>query len=201
MENNNDQQQLEFPGTWAISQPDRVAVLMVGSGEKMTYLELDEKPKAQSAFEKAATMDHDLEVREDALFNQAKLAFETDFNPFNDAIAAFEQYLEEYPDSPRRDEAYGFLLDVYLTTRNHVRALDALDKIQRKSPKEKKETAEKDRPSRPVVQGMLVTSQLVGQFGLIDAMAQALTQTTVRKDSRDGCAANRTRPLVPNYSV
>ncbi len=102
------------------------------------YLELDEKPKAQSAFEKAATMDHDLEVREDALFNQAKLAFETDFNPFNDAIAAFEQYLEEYPDSPRRDEAYGFLLDVYLTTRNHVRALDALDKIQRKSPKEKK---------------------------------------------------------------
>ena len=39
----NDQQQLEFPGTWAISQPDRVAVLMVGSGEKMTYLELDEK--------------------------------------------------------------------------------------------------------------------------------------------------------------
>ena len=43
MGNNNDQQQLEFPGTWAISQPDRVAVLMVGSGEKMTYLELDEK--------------------------------------------------------------------------------------------------------------------------------------------------------------
>lgn len=101
------------------------------------YLAMDEKPKAQAAFAKAATMEHDLEVREDALFNHAKLAFETDFNPFNDAIAAFEQFLEEYPDSPRRDEAYGFLLDVYLTTRNHVRALDALDKIQRKSPREK----------------------------------------------------------------
>lgn len=101
------------------------------------YLALDEKPKAQAAFAQAASMDHDLEVREDALFNQAKLAFETDFNPFNDAIATFEQYLEEYPDSPRRDEAYGFLLEVYLTTRNHVRALDALDRIQRKSPKEK----------------------------------------------------------------
>ena len=101
------------------------------------YLELNEKPKAQTAFETAASLDHDLELREDALFNQAKLAFETDFNPFNDAIAAFEQYLEEYPNSPRRDEAYGFLLDVYLTTRNHVRALDALDRIQRKSPREK----------------------------------------------------------------
>ena len=101
------------------------------------YLANGEKPKAQTAFARAATFDHDLEVREDALFNHAKLAFETDFNPFNDAIAAFEQYLEEYPDSPRRDEAYGFLLDVYLTTRNHERALDALDRIQRKSPREK----------------------------------------------------------------
>jgi len=101
------------------------------------YLALNEKPKAQAAFAKAATMEHDLEVREDALFNHAKLAFETDFNPFNDAIAAFEQYLEEYPDSPRRDEAYGFLLEVYLTTRNHVRALEALDRIQRKKPEEK----------------------------------------------------------------
>ena len=101
------------------------------------YLELGEKPKAQAAFAAAVELDHDLELREDALFNQAKLAFETDFNPFNDAIAAFEQYLEEYPDSPRRDEAYGFLLDVYLTTRNHERALDALDRIQRKSPREK----------------------------------------------------------------
>lgn len=101
------------------------------------YLALDEKPKAQAAFATAATMEHDLEVREDALFNHAKLAFETDFNPFNDAIAAFEQYLDEYPDSPRRDEAYGFLLKVYLTTRNHVRALEALDRIQRKKPEEK----------------------------------------------------------------
>lgn len=101
------------------------------------YLSMDEKTKAQAAFSYAATMEHDLEIREDALFNHAKLAFETDFNPFNDAIAAFEQYLEEYPDSPRRDEAYGFLLDVYLTTRNHVRALEALDRIQRKSPREK----------------------------------------------------------------
>jgi len=101
------------------------------------YLANGEKPKAQAAFAQAAGFDHDLEVREDALFNHAKLAFETDFNPFNDAIAAFEQYLGEYPDSPRRDEAYGFLLDVYLTTRNHERALDALDRIQRKSPREK----------------------------------------------------------------
>ena len=128
---------------------DAIRALMRSTGKKdsldqfathalgRAYLELGEKPKAQAAFAAAAELDYDLELREDALFNHAKLAFETDFNPFNDAIAAFEQYLEEYPDSPRRDEAYGFLLDVYLTTRNHERALDALDRIQRKSPREK----------------------------------------------------------------
>ncbi|SVC01185.1 uncharacterized protein METZ01_LOCUS254039, partial [marine metagenome] len=45
MGNNDDQQQLEFPGTWAINEPDRIAVCMTGSGEKMTYSELDEKAK------------------------------------------------------------------------------------------------------------------------------------------------------------
>ena len=40
---NKDEQELEFPGTWAINEPDRIAVLMSGSDEKMTYLELDEK--------------------------------------------------------------------------------------------------------------------------------------------------------------
>ena len=58
------------------------------------------KAQSPAAFAKAATMDHDMEVREDALFNQAKLAFETDFNPFNDAIAAFEQYLKNTPTAP-----------------------------------------------------------------------------------------------------
>ena len=43
MEQKNDQNPLEYPGTWAINEPERVAIIMTGSGEKMTYLELDEK--------------------------------------------------------------------------------------------------------------------------------------------------------------
>ena len=75
--------------------------------------------------------------REDALFNHAKLAFETDFNPFNDAIAAFEQYLEEYPTaSCTRPTGSSSMFTDYLQPRAGT---DALDRIQR-SPREKQAT-------------------------------------------------------------
>lgn len=101
------------------------------------YLKLDQKAYARSAFREASEMDYNREVKEDALFNYAKLAFELSYNPFNEAITAFEQYLEDYPDSPRRDEAYEFLLNVYMKTRSYEKALSSLDKIQNKDTRTK----------------------------------------------------------------
>lgn len=99
------------------------------------YLKLDKKTYARNAFKNAAKSDYDRELQEDALFNYAKLAYELSVNPFHEAIRAFEKYLQDYPSSGRRDEAYEFLLDVYLTTKNYQAALDALDKIEVKSPR------------------------------------------------------------------
>lgn len=96
------------------------------------YLKLQQKEYARNAFEEAAGMDFLKDVKEDAMFNYAKLAFELSYNPFHEAISAFEEYLNEYPTSPRRDEAYEFLLNVYMKTRNYERALASLDKIQNK---------------------------------------------------------------------
>lgn len=98
------------------------------------YVHLDEKKYAQNAFKVAAQMDYDREVTEDALFNYAKLAYELSYDPFHEAITAFENYLKKYPDSGRRDEAYEFLLNVYLVTDNYPAALEALDKIDRLDP-------------------------------------------------------------------
>jgi tetratricopeptide (TPR) repeat protein len=96
------------------------------------YLKLQQKEYARNAFEEAADMDFNKEIQEDAMFNYAKLAFELSYNPFHEAISAFEEYLNKYPNSPRRDEAYEFLLNVYMKTRNYERALASLDKIQNK---------------------------------------------------------------------
>jgi tetratricopeptide (TPR) repeat protein len=101
------------------------------------YLKLDQKTYARNAFKEAADLDFNLPIKEDALFNYAKLAFELSYNPFHEAITAFEGYLEKYPNSPRRDEAYEFLLNVYMKTRNYEAALKSLDKIANKDARTK----------------------------------------------------------------
>lgn len=98
------------------------------------YIQLDQKDKARNAFSRAASKDYDLEIMEDAMFSYAKLAFELSYNPFDDAITAFTNYIENYPNSIRHDEAYRFLLQVYLTSRDYERALNALDQITDKDP-------------------------------------------------------------------
>jgi tetratricopeptide (TPR) repeat protein len=96
------------------------------------YLRLNQKEYARNGFAEASKMTYNIELQEDALFNYAKLAFELSYNPFHEAISAFEEYLEKYPNSKRRDEANEFLLNVYMKTRNYDRALASLNKIQNK---------------------------------------------------------------------
>jgi tetratricopeptide (TPR) repeat protein len=93
------------------------------------YLKLDQKTYARNAFKEASDMSHNMEIKEDALFNYAKLAYELSYNPFHEAITAFENYLEAYPNSKRKEEAYEFLLDVYIKSRNYEAALKSLDKM------------------------------------------------------------------------
>ena len=51
----------------------------------------------------------DPEITEDALYNYAKLQYETSNQPFNTAIGALEEYITQYPYSTRSDEASGYL--------------------------------------------------------------------------------------------
>ena len=94
------------------------------------YVKLGEKKYAQNGFKAASQMDFDQEVTEDALFNYAKLAYELSYDPFHEAIQAFDKYLTVYPNSNRKDEAYAFLLQVHLATKNYRAALAALDKMK-----------------------------------------------------------------------
>ncbi len=94
------------------------------------YVQLGERQYAQNAFKSASQMDYDSEVTEDALFNYAKLAYELSYDPFHEAIQAFERYLSTYPNSARKDEAYAFLLKVHLSTKNYKAAIGAIEKMK-----------------------------------------------------------------------
>ncbi len=99
-------------------------------GECFEYL--DKKNYAQNAYQAASEMEYDPEIQEDALFRFAKLAYELSLNPYDEAIDAFQRYLQKYPNTERADDAYQYLVNVYLTTKNYDAALESLEKLDMK---------------------------------------------------------------------
>ncbi len=95
------------------------------------YIKTDQKKLARATFQEASKIDIDKKMQEDALYNYAKLCYEMASNPFNDAIKAIQLYLKEYPNSDKSDEMNGYLVNVYMTTKNYKDALASLEKIKR----------------------------------------------------------------------
>lgn len=98
------------------------------------YLNLKDKRKALNAFGKAAKLAFDVDIQESALFNYAKLSYELAYNPYNEAIRAFKKYIKLFPNAGHTDEAYTYLVNAYITSKNYNAALASLDKIKVKTP-------------------------------------------------------------------
>lgn len=99
-----------------------------------SYLKTNQKQFASNAFISAWKIPVKSALAEDALFNYAKLSVELSNNPYNEAIKALQQYLQEYPNSSRRDEAYTYLANLYLVTKNYTDALTTLESIKKRTP-------------------------------------------------------------------
>jgi len=93
------------------------------------YIRMGDRNKARMAFSSAARLDFDQEIQEDALFNAAKITYELSYSPFNEAIRAFQEYIERFPSSERIDEAYNYLVMAFQNTRNYKAALESLNRI------------------------------------------------------------------------
>jgi len=98
------------------------------------YLKLGKKDQARMAFEASSKLNFEGEIQEVSMLNYAKLSFELSYSPFNETITAFFNYITQYPNSIHRDEAYSYLVKVYLTSKNYKEALASLEKISVKSP-------------------------------------------------------------------
>ncbi|MBW6490510.1 MAG: tetratricopeptide repeat protein [Lentimicrobium sp.] len=98
-----------------------------------SYLKTNQKQFASNAFLSAWKVPQRTAIAEDALFNYAKLAIELSYNPYNEAIRAIQQYLGEYPSSPRRDEAYTYLANLYLVTKNYREALETFENVKKRN--------------------------------------------------------------------
>jgi len=99
------------------------------------YIMTGEKKFALNAFLSAYKYGSDQSIQEDALFNYAKLTYELSYDPYNQAINALRQYIADYPDSRRTDEAYAYLVSLFTSTKNYKEALETIEKIRTKDDK------------------------------------------------------------------
>ncbi len=95
------------------------------------YLKTGQKAYAANAFHDAYKFNYNPSLKENALFNFAKISYETANDPFDIAVTALSQYLDAYPNSSHREEAYQYLVTIYSTTRNYEAALKSLAEIKK----------------------------------------------------------------------
>jgi TolA-binding protein len=97
------------------------------------YLQTGNKKFARNAWQEAAKSNFDTLIKEQALFDYAKLSYELGNDPYDEAVRALQDYINKYPGSTRMDEAYTFLANIYATTHNYRTALLSLDRINKKT--------------------------------------------------------------------
>ncbi len=102
-----------------------------------SYIRTNQKKFASNAFNSAWKIPIMNDIAEESLFNYAKLSVELSDNPYNEAIKALQQYITEYPSSGRKDEAYTYLANLFLVTKNYEQALSSLDLIKNKNATQK----------------------------------------------------------------
>ena len=101
-------------------------------------LKLGAKPAAISSFKNASRSEFNKEIQEDALFSFALLSYETDYDPYNNAINAFIEYLEKFENGYRKDQVFEYLVEIYMNTKNYSSALASLETTMELDPRLKK---------------------------------------------------------------
>ncbi len=90
------------------------------------YLRINQKTAAQNAFKSASEMDFDLEVKEDAFFNYAKLSYEIG-NPFETPPQVLISFLEAYPKHSQAELIGELLVNSYTKSGNYKAAIEILE--------------------------------------------------------------------------
>lgn len=91
-----------------------------------SYLKLNQKTQALNAFKNASEMSLSTQIKEDAFVNYAKLSYDIG-NPYRSVPEVITDFLEQYPESPYKEEMNNLLVDSYISTKNFSAALEILE--------------------------------------------------------------------------
>ncbi len=96
------------------------------------YLNVDKKAEALNAFKTASEMNFNIEIKQDAALNYAKLSYEAG-NPFKSVAEVLQDYLETYPKSKEYEEINNLVISSFFHQQDYKGALNFL--TQKKSKK------------------------------------------------------------------
>lgn len=89
------------------------------------YLKADQKQQALNAFKNASEMDFNEAIKADAALNYAKLSYEIG-NSYASTPQVLMTYLENYPNSPAKEEINELLINSFITSKNYEEAMRLL---------------------------------------------------------------------------
>jgi tetratricopeptide (TPR) repeat protein len=96
-----------------------------------SYVKLNNPQFASNSFSTAYKQDHDPQIKEEALFNYAKVNLER--GSFQDAVVALDTYLDNYPGGIHVKEAETLLSDALINTNNYLRAIEHMERMSNMS--------------------------------------------------------------------
>jgi TolA-binding protein len=97
----------------------------------LAYLQMFDKNNARMAFEQAAHLNFDKQIREEASYNYAVAVWETSYSAFGQSVTAFENFLNEFPNSVYADRISEYLVEIYMTTKSYQTALASINRIKK----------------------------------------------------------------------
>jgi TolA-binding protein len=93
-----------------------------------SFFKLNKKQNAYNAFAEAKRQSHNLEIKESAHFNYAKLAVELGYSSV--ALKTLQDFITEFPESQNNDDAKGLLAELFLQTKNYRQACEILSNLK-----------------------------------------------------------------------
>lgn len=92
-------------------------------------LQQHQADKARMAFQNASLINADSHLKEESLYNYALATYESKA-PFGETIKAFDRFINEYPNSTHLNSIYELMVNVFLTDKNYLGAVEAIDNIK-----------------------------------------------------------------------
>ena len=97
------------------------------------YVEQDNLLFASSAFDQAAKLNYNANIKEEASFNYAKVSYQS--KKYTLAILGLDRFIKNYPTSSYIPEATNLLSEAFLNTNDFARAITFIERLETKSPR------------------------------------------------------------------